>query len=584
MLIGNWFHPDHLSNHWLLAWVAEQVMAGEGVLHNPRYYWPVGDAPVLAGNGAEGFVYLLFHMIWGWPVATVPYVLAILTLNGLGGWAMGRSAGVGPWSALLVAGTTGVMPFTIQELSCGRFTQVSVCWLLFFLAAWLSFLDRPGRGRALVAAALLAATSFFYWYYGLFGVLAGGVLLLSRGRGMPPVRALLVFAAAYLAFIGPWALVFFSAWAQIPGTDELAFPHPQAIADVAQASLPLTVDGERHIGQTMPALAWLLGVAGGLWALVVLGRPSWGRGTLSRGLAAGLLASWLLFWLLSLGPAFPGAPYLVLYDLAAPLRRFWWPIRHIVVANAAWAVLGALALHRMLRRLPRAGPVLGLLLALLTIPSLRAQGAPDRVQVTGIQLPPEGYAELAAFPDGVAIEVPLSPRVAGTQQQLIYQRWHHKTLLTGHAPWVDRVRPPAWDALVAGNSFLSALVDLEEGRVNGELRFEAADLQSLLDRDVAYLIVNREHFVFAHKPVVQAYAQAGRALFGRPIIQVQGLRIFDLRAWSGKDSAAVPPAPWPETVRPGGPEMPLVGRRPASPTFTEWVPAAEDSPGEPPSD
>ena len=53
---GNWHHPDCLSNHWLLIWVAEQISRGQGIAHNSLYYWPIGDMPVLAGNGSEGFV------------------------------------------------------------------------------------------------------------------------------------------------------------------------------------------------------------------------------------------------------------------------------------------------------------------------------------------------------------------------------------------------------------------------------------------------------------------------------------------------------------------------------------------------
>ncbi|MDP6933971.1 MAG: hypothetical protein QGG40_13690, partial [Myxococcota bacterium] len=29
-LVGNWVHPDCLSNHWLLVWVTEQLLEGRG--------------------------------------------------------------------------------------------------------------------------------------------------------------------------------------------------------------------------------------------------------------------------------------------------------------------------------------------------------------------------------------------------------------------------------------------------------------------------------------------------------------------------------------------------------------------------
>jgi hypothetical protein len=260
-----------------------------------------------------------------------------------------------------------------------------------------------------------------------------------------------------------------------------------------------------------------------------------------------------------------------LYDLADPLRRFWWPIRHVVVANAIWGVLGAIAITWLCRNRRWLAPIAGIGAALLTIPLLAVQGAPHRVQVTGMALPPEGYAALAEYPDGVLIEVPMSPKLAGTQQQLIYQRWHHKTLLGGHALWVDRVRPEAWDRFVQKNSFLAGLQALEEGQSGTQWSFEGDDLQMLLDRNVRYLVVNREHFTFPFRGVVVAYDALGDALFGRPIVKKKGLQVWDLTHWNGQTSAEVPVVDWPIGVVAGGPDLPLIGRRPASAVFTEWA-------------
>ena len=67
----------------------------------------------------------------------------------------------------------------------------------------------------------------------------------------------------------------------------------------------------------------------------------------------------------------------------------------------------------------------------------------------------------------VLLAPPLWPGLALAQQHLIDQRYHRKRLLGGHALWVDRLRPPAWDAFVAGNSFLAALQGLEQGLEQG---------------------------------------------------------------------------------------------------------------------
>ena len=80
-MVCNWMHPDCISNNWLLVWVAEQLAAGESIAHNDRYYWPIGDAPVLAGNGSEGVLYSLLHWLLGWPTASVWYLLSLIHIS-----------------------------------------------------------------------------------------------------------------------------------------------------------------------------------------------------------------------------------------------------------------------------------------------------------------------------------------------------------------------------------------------------------------------------------------------------------------------------------------------------------------------
>ncbi len=562
-LVGSWVHPDCLSNHWLLAWVADRLAAGQGILHNPDYYWPVGDSPVLAGNGGEGILYLPFHLARGWPAGVPAYVAFALVLSGMGGWSLARAAGAGPWASLFATGLTTASPYVVQELGAGRFTQGSTGWLLLFLAAWLRLLDKPTHARALLAAAMLAVTSFFYWYYGLFGVMAGAALALPRLRGLA-WRPLATFAASFLLLIGPWLAMFLAHWADIPGTAEVdLFPHPEAIFDAAQVQLPWTVGAGRHAGMALPAPATLLGLLGLLvTALHARDRP-----------ALGLLLATGLFALLALGPAFPGAPYTLVYGLAAPLRRFWWPIRHVVVVNALWGVFGALALTAVRARLPRrsAAPLVAAvaLLAGGTTPlQLRHQGAPARIPLTPVALPPPMYPELAALPDGVLVEPPLSPQLAGTQQHLVLQRYHGKRLLAGHALWVDRVRPDAWDAFVAGNSFLSEMQRLERGEVDGTFRFEPADLAALRADGVRWFTLNRAALPLRARPVVAAYTAVFDALFGQPVARGTGMAAWDAANWDGRTAAVPVPAwTWPPGMPRGGPTRPLVAKRPKSRIF-----------------
>lgn len=568
-LVGNWLHPDCLSNHWLLAWVAEQVASGQSVLHNDRYYWPVGDAPVLAGNGGEGFLYLPFHLIWDWPTAVLPYALLVLCLNGLGGYALARAAGAKPWAALVAVGVTGLSPFVLVEVSSGRFSQSSICWLLFFLASWLRLLERPSAARAVLSGLLLAATSFFYWYYGLFGVIAGAVLLAGAALGgaRPPLRALLIFSASFLVSIGPWAVIFLRYWSQIPGTTEAdLFPHPEALHQATWPVLPFLVRDGARMGHAMAAGPWFLGLAGvglALWPRRSDGAPAPWRGATARA----LVAVWLLFWALSLGPLGTLSPYNLIYGLADPLRRFWWPVRHTVVAQAAWATLAALALSALPGRWARLAPVLALGLVLASPWSLSRQGARTDVTITELKLPPPVYPALAELPGAVLLELPLSAAASGTQQQLIYQRYHRKILLGGHAQWVDRVRPPAWDAFVAANSFLSALQRYERGESGEEFAFDSADLEALRARGVAWVSLNRELFPLSLRPLVDGYRALFTALFGDPTLRDPAMQVFDTSKWTGQSRLEVSDFRWPDGLVPGGPSQPVNGKRPRSPVF-----------------
>ncbi len=558
VLIGGWAHPDTLSNHWLLAWVAERLSRGQGILHNDDYYWPIGDAPVLAGNGGEGVAYLPFHLMLGWPTAVAPYAVMILTLNGVAGAALARSVGASAPASWLAAAATVCFPYTLQELSAGRFSQVSICWGMFALATFFRLLEAPSRRRAALCGVMLALTGFFYWYYAFFACLAIGVILLGRWRAIP-WRAVAGALGLSAILIAPWLVLFLANFTAIPGAAE-TFPSPHAAMKSAPLTPRLLVGPGPDAHHTMSAVPWLLGLAG-----LVFVRRRWQARALV-GIAA-------LFAVLSLGPA--GGLYTALYGLAGPLQRFWWPLRHVVLLNAAWAALAALALTALLARVSdRWRPVVGLL-AVLSVPvGLAAQGIEANPKYTAISLPPPAYPALADDPGHVLIEPPLLPALASTQQTLIYQRYHRQRLLGGHALWVDRLRPPAWDDAAAANSFLAALQQLERGEAGEQFSFSADDLQVLLDADVRYLSINRELFPLNFKTLVRRYRDIADALFGAPVQRATGLWIWDLRQWSGESTVAIAPWTWPAGVRPGGPEIAISGRRPASVSFGEVEPAS----------
>lgn len=543
-VLCGWVHPDCLGNHWLLVWVAERVAAGEGLLHNDAYYWPVGDAPWIAGNGNEGFPYLPWHLLFGWPLGSTIHLVGMLALNGVAAFALCRAAGASPAASLAAVPAATVMVYTIQELGAGRFSQVSTAWLGFFFAAWLRLLEAPSARRGLLAAALLALTSFFYWYYGFFGVIGGAVLWAFRRA---PLRALWPFALAYLLMIGPYLAYFAAHQDLVPGVSEL-FPSAETPGDSCWPTVPFLAEAGRHAGRELAFTTTIFALLG-LWRR---DRPAWTW-----------LALWAVFAGLMAGPLWPHGPYEQLYGLAAPLRRFWWPYRHVIVVNLATIVLAARGMDLIFRR-----PIWMILLGLSVPLQLELQRAPWHTITTQAKVPVPFYRQVGQIPGKVLVEPPLSPAIASSQAQLLYQLDHRKQLLGGHALWVDRVRPAAWDDFVAKNSFLREMQRLETAELDGSFRFEAADLQALIDEGATVFVVNSEYFPSALSQVPRIYQGLFEALFGAPVVKGKRAWAWDARAWNGRQEVGVERWTWPANLRPGGPSLSIMNPRLPSMAFS----------------
>lgn len=560
-VVGDWRHPDMISNHWLYRWVADRLLAGAGLLHNDRYYLPVGDAPWLAGNGSDAIPAAILAAVLPWPLSVTAWCALTLVLNGLGGYALARAAGARVPGALVAGAVIVLSPYVAYELSGMRLAQAPLYWMAFFLAAWLRMLQHPTWRRAVAAGLLFGASAFVYWYYGLWMALLGAALFFSRPRW----RALAVFVPTALCGTLPFLAVFLHHWAEIPGTVGDAFPHPLSV----HASLPFffpfwATDGV-HPAQVLPLV--LLALVGlGWW----LSRPE--PGPARRAWWVWLCGA-LIFGALCLGPllclpdgsasAVPG-PYRFVYASLGVLRRFWWPYRHIAVVLLCLVPIAAAGLDglevRLARRLGRAaGPLLvGLAVAVLPFDQ-GLRGAPVGVHASWWQAP-EGYRRLAELEGDAMIELPLTPAMARSQQTLSYQWIHRKKLVNGHAMWVERVRPDAWDAWVAENSLLAGLQAFERGEADGTIAVRPADVQALLDLGVRYLVVNSEYFPGDLIGLPPRYQQVFGLLFGAPALDYQGLVAWDLAAFKGVMSLPAPPwAPSEGDLSVDGTQMPEVG-------------------------
>ena len=552
-MICHMSHPDCASNHWLLAWVAEQLASASSLAQNDMYYWPVGDAPFVAGNGGEGLLYAPFHWLWGWPVAASIFLPLLIAGNGIATVYLARAFGASPAGSLLAGATMTASVYALRELSSGRFSQSDLIWLLCFLAAWVRFLEHPTRRRAVIAAALLAVTSTLYWYYGFFGVLAGCVLWASRLKTSPtPLPELVVFSGSYLALIALPLWWFASHFSAVPGVAEAAFPHPEAIRDALVPAFPFTISSGRFVTQALPAVIGL-GLAARCYQLIrTPSTRDWKDG--------GLFALGIVFVMLAMGPRLAfgplGSPYEWLYGLASPLERFWWPSRHIVVASVAWTLLAARALPSLTAQREL---LLGLGLFAAVFGSMKLQGLENPLQVTHLDgFPPSFYEDVGELEGEVLLTLPLAPEVAASQRHLLYQRIHKKRLVTGHALWVDRIRPKAWDEFVAQNTLLAGIQSLERGESH-RIDVDAADLSALHARGLTVIVVNKEHYPARLEEVAKRDQAALTQLLGAPTLTGEGMWAWTVPETPDSDrlSAELPSWTWPPDLRPRADDTPI---------------------------
>ncbi|MFM2248671.1 MAG: hypothetical protein RL071_4746 [Pseudomonadota bacterium] len=546
LLVGDPGHPDTLANHWLLDWTAHRLRSGQQLWFNADYYWPVGDQPVLAGNGADGLLAAPLLALWPWPAGALAYAALQRILDGLAGWALGRALGLRGAPALLLVPALCLSPSALVEASAGRWTQAGTWPLTLCLAAGLRLCRRPTAGGALGLGLALALTGGVYWYYAWFALLALGLigLLAAPGRRAWAAGALGVWGG--LLVLSPWLWAFLRSWAQIPGVDEAPGVGGQRLREALAGA------GQLLIAAPGPARAACLSAP-----LLLLGAA--GAGVGPRRQVRALIGVGVVFLALGTGDWGPASPFALLYDRLPLLRRFWWPLRHFVVVHVMIAALAGLGLAALGRRAAGGRALIGAA-ALAAIPIGTAlQGAPDRVELHPIPWPQAAWAELAGWGPGAVVQPPLSPEAAGSSWPLMAQRAHGHPTVAGHAPWVARGRPAAWDAWAARQPAISALQALERG---DPITLRGAELRALAAAGAPHFALDRAALPVELQGVVRALNDGLRAVCGRPKWRDQGVALWDLRACDPAAEVALH-SPWPAGLRPAGPELPLQGRWPA---------------------
>lgn len=515
-VVADWTHPDALGNHWLYQWTAETLASGGSILHNDRYYWPVGDAPFLAGNGSDAVPFTLLGAWLDWPFSVTLWCLLTIVLNGLGGFAIAEAVGVTGGGAIVTGAMLVFCPYVVRELSAGRFAQAGLWTAAFFLAAWIRLLDAPSWKRGALAGVLFSLTAFQYWYYGLWMAVAGALFWAFR----PSIAPLLRFVPFALAGTLPPLLLFLTNWTAIPGVDEATFPHPISVEYALFAGFPVWSGTGELASLGLPILLTALAAAG--WRSV------------PKPLARGAVAAALVFYALSLGPELlvqdgksseiPG-PFQVVYRWSATLQRFWWPYRHLAPLTLVLLPLAARGAERLVRWLNL--PMAALLVVGLLPVELYARGAVVEVSTSWFTAP-KTYQALAEQPAGNVLELPLYEKIARNESSLSYQRVHQKTLINGHAMWVDRVRPAAWNVWIAEQPLLHALRQFEAGTLTGQWALTPGQTPWETGA-VAYISLNREYFPGELGDLLDHHATFLTAWYGKPMLKGGGVRVWDVR-------------------------------------------------------
>ena len=533
-LVGGWGHPDNLGNHWLLVWVAERLMAGESLLHNTQYYLPVGDHPWIAGNGSEGVLFTPFYALLGWPVGVIPLVLLYFVGIGLGGYLISVAAGAGRVGSLIGSVVLTSSGFWVREMNAGRFSQLDGMWLLLSLGLFMGLcVKKRSLLWTLGCGVCVGLTGIFYWYYAYFFVLSAIIVVGSTVLCRYSIQWKQVMQAGGISLVtvAPIAMVYWQYWNLVPGVEEGLFPAPDAYSDAMTLSGAWLVPFGRTAGavQSLPTLL--------LAALACIRFRHWSE-TQRLGMLIALTLS-LTFGVLAFGPKTPF--FELVYGWSAPLRRFWWPSRHLVLWTVGCSILSSFGGGYLLKRCTKVQqPLMTVALSLLIPLSLWVQGdKPFHANHTPIEYPVEAYLPIAQMDGDGLIMPPINPRVANTQLPLLLQLTHRKRLLTGHGMWVDRVRPDAWDEFVSENALLKSLSDYELGQA-GTVTITAHDIEELQVNGMDFIVLDSKLFPRTMMGLVPNLAKVYTQIFGQPVHRGEQLRVWDIRNWTGTTAIEFP--------------------------------------------
>jgi hypothetical protein len=377
---------DGLQNAWNLWWVRRALTE----LHVSPWFTPELFHP--DGVTLLGHTLGLFNGLLGIPLAWFltpvqvynTIVVFAFVASGTTLFLLARALG-SSYASSLFAGAAFTFGSYHWAHADGHMNLISLEWIPLFLLAWIRWLDRPGLGRALLAAGALWLVKLCDYYYAVFSAVMGAALLVAAVRARPErfrergaVRSLLVFAAIGFATSGAHLARLFRASANDPmqgGHDPLEFSLDLyglfvpgghwRFAELTSGfweTLPgVTVESSVYLGWTVilpAAYAWWSRKRDGLQGLGVWLVLAVGFGVMALG-------PQLQIW----GITFPGVPmpYALLERVLPPVRLTGVPVRMASMVLLCVALLAARGLPGFRRHVLRSRAASALFLVVFAL-------------------------------------------------------------------------------------------------------------------------------------------------------------------------------------------------------------------------
>lgn len=518
---------------WRYWWMKKMMV---GAWESGAGYFAYVSA--VAGSFPEtGNVFDLQLMSWplelllGEPLYYNVKCVLILTLNGVGGYALGRSL-FRDWAPAALCGLVLCLsPYALYEIDNGRVRQAIMFPLALYALYLVRLWRRPSLREAALAGLWAGLSSAVYLYYGMAAVLFTLIFVACAAAfrwdgkldGRRLSMGLLVLVTA-LSVTLPFTWAYLDRrlrgeaipevqWLRdFPTLQELTSPNPEI---VLKQNDPLLNSVQRFRNDSMP---WEYGFL-----------PRWHRNLPWVFTALGLVAlplalfwrtpwKWLLpwtlgfafFYLLTLGPYLKSgptgdymggpdgiaSPYVLLFKYLPFFSRLFSPVRMSAMMLVCLGVLAGAVLHLAFTRY-RSGPwVRGASVALVLVLVAHGMKLSHQPTLRTTQvLIPSYYYKLAAEPFCTIVELPF--RTGDFLQN--YQTVHEKKLLLG---WSDGATPPGFPPgseiakltrvidRLPENTFLQFLEDLNV-HPDRARSYREADLEFMRqDAGVRYIIVH----------------------------------------------------------------------------------------------